>query len=112
MKENCLTFDAFVEWLEHYGIKMWWMIKCRGEWRPKLGWLAKMGGRSAITSSLSLLSSPLPSSLPQPPSRWDKVDGQWPHGLVARPPLGSPIKWMPRGASSFIPQAHKQPQIF
>jgi hypothetical protein len=52
------------------------MMKGRGEWRPKLGRPAKMGGQPAITSSLSLLSSPLPSYLPQPPSLWDKVQGQ------------------------------------
>jgi hypothetical protein len=37
MKEIYFTFDAFGEWLEHYGIKMWWMMKGRGKLRPKLG---------------------------------------------------------------------------
>jgi hypothetical protein len=90
---------------------MWWMMKGRGEWRPKLSRPVKMGGRPAITSSLSLLSSPLPSSLTQPPSLWDKVEGQWPHLLAARPALGSHIKGLPRGASSFIPHAHKKSQV-
>jgi hypothetical protein len=31
MKGICFTFDAFGEWLEHYGIKMWWMVKGRGK---------------------------------------------------------------------------------
>jgi hypothetical protein len=58
------------------------------------------------------LSPPLSTSLAQPPHLWAKVDGQWPHGLAAQPPLGSPIKGLTRGASSFILQAHKQSQIF
>jgi hypothetical protein len=42
MKGIYFTFDAFGEWLEHYGVKMWWMVKGRGKLRPKLG-------RSTIT---------------------------------------------------------------
>jgi hypothetical protein len=41
---------------------------------------------------------------------WGQIREIWPHGLPARPPtlagrphLGSPIKVLPRGASSFIP---------
>jgi hypothetical protein len=59
----------------------------------------------------------LSSSLSQPPHLGDKLESFWPHGLAARPPtlvgrphLGFPIKGLPRGASSFIPQAHKKPQ--
>jgi hypothetical protein len=80
--------------------------------RPKIyGWLATF-------PLLSLLSLILSSSLSQPPHLGDKLESSWPHGLAAWPPtlvdwphLGSPIKELPRGASSFIPQAHKQPQI-
>jgi hypothetical protein len=68
----------------------------------------KNGGR---TATFSLLSPPLSQSLAQPPYMLDKVQEQWPHGLAARPPLGSPTKGLPRGASSIIPQAQKQPQI-
>jgi hypothetical protein len=67
---------------------------------------------------LFFLSPPLSTSLAQPPHLWDKVEGQWPLGLAAqppylagRPPCGSPIKGLPRGTFSFIPQAHKQHQI-
>jgi hypothetical protein len=75
-------------------------------------WLA---GHRPLFSLLSLL---LSSYLSQPPQLGDKLESFWPHGLTARPPtlagwphLGSPIKGLTRGASSFIPQAHKQPQI-
>jgi hypothetical protein len=64
------------------------------------------------------LSPPLSTFLAQPSHIWDKVEGQWPHGLAACPPYldgrpssGSLIKGLPMGTSSFIPQAHKQPQI-
>jgi hypothetical protein len=63
-------------------------------------------------------SPPLLSPLPQPPPIWETMEGLWPHGLAIRPPplagrgpRGSPIKELPRGASSFIPQAHKQTQV-
>jgi hypothetical protein len=78
----------------------------------------KIYGRPATFSLFSRLSLLLPSSLSQPPHLEDKLESFWPHGLAARPPtlasqphLGSPIKGLPRGASSFIPQAHKQTQI-
>jgi hypothetical protein len=74
----------------------------------------KIGGWPA---TFSLLTPPLSPSLAQPPHLWDKMEGQWQHGLavrppslVGRPPLGSPIKGLTWGAS-FIPQAHKRPQI-
>jgi hypothetical protein len=75
-------------------------------------------GRPATFPLFPLLSLLLSSSLSQPPHLGDKLESFWPHELAARPPtlasrphLGSPIKGLPRGASSFIPQAHKQPQI-
>jgi hypothetical protein len=50
MKGNCLAFDAFGQWFEHEGNNMRWMEKVGGEWRPRLGRPAKMGGRSATYS--------------------------------------------------------------
>jgi hypothetical protein len=88
------------------------------------GW-PMIGGRSAkdcwsVGHILPpFLISPLISpSLAQPPHLWDRMEGLCPHWLATRPPTlasqtphGSPIKGLPRGVSSFIPQAHKQPQI-
>jgi hypothetical protein len=63
--------------------------------RPKNG-----GG----TATFTLLSPLLSLSLAQPPQLWDKVEGQWSHGLAAqapflvgRLPFGSPIKGLPWG---------------
>jgi hypothetical protein len=67
------------------------------------GWLATF----PLFSLRPLL---LYSSLSQPPNLGDKLESLWPHDLAARPPtlagrphLGSPIKGLPKGASSFIP---------
>jgi hypothetical protein len=99
---------------------MKWRMKVGIEWRPSMAGRPKNGGQPATFSLLSSFPPfpPLSSSLAQPPRLLDKVEGQWRHGLPARPPslagwppLGSPIKGMQRGASSFIPQAHKQHQI-
>jgi hypothetical protein len=49
-ESNLLYFDVFGEWLEHEGIKMWWMVKGRGKLGPNVGQSAKMDGRPAITS--------------------------------------------------------------
>jgi hypothetical protein len=108
MKEIGFAFDAFGQWSEHYRSKMKWKMKVGIEWRPSMADQPKIGGR---LTTLSLLSPPLSTSLAQPPDLSNKVEGQWPHGLAACPPLGSPIKGLLRGASSFIPQAHKQPQF-
>jgi hypothetical protein len=86
-------------------------MKVGVEWRPRMAGRPKIGDRPATCSLLS--SFPLHYL-----HLWDNVEGQWPHGLAARPPylagwppLGSPIKGLPRGTFSFIPQAHKQHQI-
>jgi hypothetical protein len=67
-------------------------------------------GRSATFPLFSLLSLLLYSSISQPKHLVDKLESFWPHGLAGRPPnlagwphLGSPIKGLSRGASSFIP---------
>jgi hypothetical protein len=92
--------------------------ECRGCVEAKHGRSAKDWWLVGHLLPPFFLSPPLSTSLAQPPHLSDKVSGQWPHGLVGRPPslagrppLGSPIKGLPRGASSFIPQAHKQPPI-
>jgi hypothetical protein len=81
----------------------------------KNGWSAKDWWLDGHRLPPFFLSPPLSNHLAQPPHLWDKVEGPWPHGRVARPPplagrppLGSPIKGLPRGAFSFITQAHKQ----
>jgi hypothetical protein len=78
----------------------------------------KIYGRSATFPLFSLLSLLLSPSLSQPPHLEDKLESFWqhelagqPHTLVGRPDLASPIKGLLRGSSSFISQAHKQPQI-
>jgi hypothetical protein len=53
MKGNCLAFDAFGQWFELERNKMRMMEKVGGEWRPGLGWLAKMGGWLATNSLFS-----------------------------------------------------------
>jgi UDP-N-acetyl-D-mannosaminuronic acid transferase (WecB/TagA/CpsF family) len=110
MKGICFTFDAFGQWSEHDRSKMKWMMKVGIEWRPSMAGRPKIIGRPATFSLLSSFPPPLSTRLAQPPQLWDKLEGQWPHGLAARPPslagrppLGSPIKGLPRGASSFIP---------
>jgi hypothetical protein len=115
MKRICFAFDAFSQWSEHDGSKMKWMMKVGTEWRSSMAGQPKNGGRPA---TFILLSPPLSPSVAQPPNIWDKVEGQWPHGLATwppslagQPPLGSPIKGLPRGGFSFIPQDHKQPQF-
>jgi hypothetical protein len=108
MKGICFTFDDFGQWSEHDRSKMEWRMNVGIEWRPSMAGRPKISGRP---TTFSLLSPPLSHSLAQQPHLWDKVEGHWPHGLAGRPPLGSPIKGLPRGASSVIPQAHKQPQI-
>jgi hypothetical protein len=115
MKGISLTLDAFGQWSEHDKSKMKWRVKVGIEWRPSMVRKPKIGGRP---TTFSLLSPPLSLSLAQPPQLWDSMEGLWSHGLAAGPPslaglppLGSPIKGLPRGVSSFIPQAHKQPQI-
>jgi hypothetical protein len=98
---------------------MKWRMKVGVEWRPSMAGQPKIGGQLAgHLLPLFFLSPPLSTSLAQVPHLWDKVEGQWPHGLAGRPPylagrppLGSPIKGLPMGAFSFIPQAHKQHQI-
>jgi hypothetical protein len=106
---NLLYFWCFwsVEWAweEQDMVKneseSWVEAKCI---RPKIyGWLATF----PLFSHIYLL---LSSSLSQPPHLGDKLESFWPHGLAARPPtlagrshLGSPIKRLPRGVSSFIP---------
>jgi hypothetical protein len=87
---------------------MKWKMKVGIEWRPSLDGRPKIGGRPA---TFSLLSPPLSPSIAQPPHHWDRLEGLGPHVLSARPPLGSPIKGLTWGASTFIPQDHKQPQI-
>jgi hypothetical protein len=98
---------------------MWRRMKVGVEWRPSVAAQSKIYGQLATFSLFSLLSLLLSSSLSQPLHLGDKLESFWSHGLAARPPtlvgrphFGSPIKGLPRGASSFIPQAHKQPQIF
>jgi hypothetical protein len=55
--------------------------------------LAYQNGRSAgHLHPLFPLSSPLTSSLAEPPPLWCIMEEQWPHGLADRPPLGAPIK--------------------
>jgi hypothetical protein len=78
----------------------------------------KIYGRPATFPLFSLLSLLLHSSLSQPPHLGDKFESFWSHGLsvrsptlVGRPHLGSPVKGLPKEPFSFIPQAHKQPQI-
>jgi hypothetical protein len=78
----------------------------------------KIYGMPATFPLFPLISLLLSSSLSQPPHLGDKLESFQPHTLAAQPPtwasrphLGSPIKGLPRGASSFIPQAHKQPEI-
>jgi hypothetical protein len=80
------------------------------EWRPSLSVRPKIYGRLATFPLFSLLSLLLSSYLSQPLHHGDKLKSFWPHRLAARPPtlagrphLGSPIKRLPRGASSFIP---------
>jgi hypothetical protein len=65
----------------------------------KHGWSAKDWWPAHHLLPPFLLSPPLSPSLAQPTHLWDKVEGQWPPGLVARspsladrPPHGSPIK--------------------
>jgi hypothetical protein len=118
MKGICFTFDDFGQWSDHDRSKMKWRMKVGIEWRPRHCRSAKEWWLANHVLPPFLLSPPLSRSLAQPPHLWDKVEGQWPHGLVARPPslagqtpLGSPIKGLPRRASSFIAQAHQQPQI-
>jgi hypothetical protein len=67
-------------------------------------------GRPATFPLFSLLSLLLSSPLSHPLHLGDKLESFWPHGLAAQPPtlvgrphLGSPVKGLPRGASSFIP---------
>jgi hypothetical protein len=90
----------------------------RGSVEAKHSWSAKDWWPTDHLLPPFFLSPPLSISLAQPPHLWDKVDGQWSHGLARRPPylagwppLGSIIKGLPRGAFSFIPRGHKQPQI-
>jgi hypothetical protein len=100
MKGIGFAFDAFGQWSEHEGNKIKWRMKVGIEWRPSMAGRPKFGGRQA---TFSLLSPTLSPSLAQPPHLWGRMEGLWPHGLADRPPLGSPIKGLPRGASSFIP---------
>jgi hypothetical protein len=44
------------------------------------------------------LSSPLTSSLSQPPPLWCIMEEQWTHGLAAWPPLGAPLKGLAKGS--------------
>jgi hypothetical protein len=104
MKGIYFTFDAFGQWSEHDRSKMKWTMKVGVEWRLSMAGQPKFGGRPATFSLLSSFCPPLSLSLAQTPHLWDKVEGQWPHGLVGRPPLDSPIKGLPSGAFSFIPQ--------
>jgi hypothetical protein len=99
MKGKCLAFDAFGQWFEHEGNKMKWMEKVGGEWRPRLG---RPAGHLLPLFSLS---SPLTSSLAQPPPLWCIMEELWPHGLAAwaptmadRPPLCTPIKGLAKGS--------------
>jgi hypothetical protein len=69
----------------------------------------KIYGRWATFPLFSLLSLLLYSSLSQPLHLGDKLKSFWPHELAGRPPtlagrphIGSPIKGLSRGASSFI----------
>jgi hypothetical protein len=118
MKGNCLAFDAFGQWFEHEGNKMRWMKNVGGEWRPRLCQPAKMGGRlTGHILSLFPLSSPLTSSLAQPPPLWCIMEELWPHGLAARqptivgwPPLGAPIKGLAKG-SLFLHSTSSQAQV-
>jgi hypothetical protein len=112
MKRIWFTFDAFGQWSEHDKSKMKWRMKVEVEQRPSMADRPKIGSPTGHHLPLFFLSPPLSTSLAQPPHLWDKVEGQWPHGLADRPPLGSPIKGLPRGAFSFIPQANMQHQIF
>jgi hypothetical protein len=50
IKGNYLTFDGFGQWFQHEGNKMSWMEKVGGEWRSRLGWPIKMGGRPTTYS--------------------------------------------------------------
>jgi hypothetical protein len=97
MKGILFTFDAFGQWSEYDRSKMKWRMNIGIEWRPSMTGWPLIGGRPA---TFSLLSPPLSSF-------GTKFRGTghmgWP------PPLGSPIKGLPRGALSFIPQAHKHP---
>jgi hypothetical protein len=36
MKGICFTFDAFGQWSEHEGNKIWWRMKVGVEWRPSV----------------------------------------------------------------------------
>jgi hypothetical protein len=114
MKGICFAFDAFGQWSEHDRSKMKWRMKVGIEWRPSMDGWPKIGGQSAKDWWLAdhlllpfLHSPPLSPSLARPPHLWDRMEGPWPHGLAARtpslagrPPLGSPIKGLPRGTSS------------
>jgi hypothetical protein len=67
-------------------------------------------GRLATFPLFFLLSLLLSSALSQPPHLGDNLESFWPHGLTTHPPtlpgwphLGSPIKGLSKGASSFIP---------
>jgi hypothetical protein len=111
MKGICFGFDAFGQWSEHERSKMWRRMKVGVEWRPSVTAQSKIYGQLATFSLFSLLSLLLSSSLSQPLHLGDKLESFWPHGLEAWPHLGSPIKGLPRGASSFIPKAHKQHHI-
>jgi hypothetical protein len=111
MKGICFTFDAFVMWGEHDRSKMKWRTKVRVEWRQSMAGRPHSPSFLPFPSTIYLFSS---ATTPLGQSR-----GQRPHGLATRPPylasqepLGSPIKGLPRGAFSFIPQAHEQHQIF
>jgi hypothetical protein len=117
MKGIGFTFDAFGQWSDHERNKMEWRMKVGIEWRPSMAGRSKIGGRPA---SFSLLASfplhylPLSSTttpLGQNGAALATWAGRLATILAGRPPLGSPIKGLSRGASSFIPQAHKQPQI-
>jgi hypothetical protein len=93
MKQICFTFDAFGQWSEH-------------DWSATHGWSTNDWWPASHLLRLFFLSPLISTSLAQPPHLWDKVEGQLPHGLTTRPPLGSPIKVLPRGVFSFIPQDH------
>jgi hypothetical protein len=83
MKGICFTFDAFGQWSEHDRSKMKWRMKVEIEWKPRMAGRPNIGGRP---TTFSLISPPLSTPLAQSPDLWDKVEGQWPHGLAARPP--------------------------
>jgi hypothetical protein len=110
MKGIGFAFDAFGLWSVHDRSKMKWRMKVGIDWRPSMvGW-PKIGGRLA---TFSLLSSFTLHYLPL--SSTTTTLGQNGGALATwagRPAtLGSPIKGLPTGATSFIPQAQKQPQI-